>query len=268
MLIETLAGAGALGVLGLSARWNWWRPAAAGLPVLMYHKAGVPPAGSKLKKLWVSVDQLRRQMAYLKRRGYAPVTLRRVADIRAGGGPLPKNAVAITFDDGYRNNLENGWPVLREFGFPATLFVVVNAVGGENFWHDPATETRLPMLSWDELKTLRDAGWDIGSHTLNHPRLARLSSAAAKTEITESRRILAEKLGEPPVSFAHPYGNGADDPALRLLIGEAGYRTACSVHQGLADPVAAPFCLKRLFVRGDDTPWDFHLNMTRGRARF
>ena len=268
MLIETLAGAGALGVLGLSARWNWWRPTAAGFPILMYHKVGVPPAGSKLKKLWVSVDQLRWQMAYLKRHGYAPLTLRRAAEILAEGGPLPDNAVAITFDDGYRNNVENGWPVLREFGFPATLFVVVNAVGRDNFWHDPATETRLPMLSWEELVTLRDAGWDIGSHTLNHPRLARLPAAAARMEITESRRVLSERLGVAPVSFAHPYGNGADDPGLRQIISEAGYRTACSVHQGKADLRGAPLALKRLFVRGDDTAWDFHLNMTRGRARF
>lgn len=267
MLPEVLSVTGALAALGFSARWNWWRPRARGVPVLMYHKVGVPPAGSKLKKLWVTVDQLRWQMGYLKRRGHAPLTLRRVAELLDAGAPVPSNAVVITFDDGYKNNLTEGLPVLREFGFPATIFVVTNAIGRDNFWHDPATETRLPMLTWDDVRALRDAGWDIGSHTLNHPRLARLSPEEAKKELEESRSTLARELGEPPVSFAHPYGNGADDLPLRLAIQAAGYKTACSVHQGLADPRGAPLALKRIFVRGDDTRWDFHLNMTRGRAR-
>ncbi len=262
VIAETLGILGGMAAAGLSARWNWWRFPARGIPVLMYHKVGEPPEGSKLKKLWVSVEQLRRQMAYLKRRGYQPITLRQAVQ-----NPLPPKPVVLTFDDGYRNNLENGLPVLREFGFPAVIFVVVNAVGKDNFWHDPANEVRIPMLNWDELRALRDAGWEIGSHTLNHPRLLRLSPEEARREITESRRVLGEQMGEPPVSFAHPYGNGADDPGLRGFVREAGYLAACSVHQGKADLQGSPYCLKRIFVRGDDTRLDFHLNLTRGRSR-
>ena len=267
MLAEWSLGVGALAALGVSARWNWWRWPAGGLPILMYHKVGVPPAGSRLKKLWVSVEEFRWQMGYLKRHGYVVLTLRQVADRMAAGEPVPAKGVVLTFDDGYRNNLENALPVLGEFGWPATIYIVVNAVGRDNFWHDPATETRLPMLSWDEINILKNAGWDIGSHTLNHPRLTRLSLDQAKNEIVESRRILAETVGVPPVSFAHPYGDGADNGDIRRLIQEAGYRTACSVHRGKADVAATPFCLKRIFVRGDDTRWDFHLNLTRGQAR-
>jgi peptidoglycan/xylan/chitin deacetylase (PgdA/CDA1 family) len=268
MLGEWWGGMGCLAALGVSARWNWWRFPAGGLPVLMYHKVGVPPEGSRLKKLWVSVSEFRWQLGYLKRRGYAPITLRQVADKMKEGISLPPNGVVITFDDGYRNNFENALPVLQEFGFPATIFIVVNAVGRDNFWHDPATETRLPMLGWKEIVSLQEAGWDIGSHTLSHPRLTRLSLDEAKKEIVESRRILGEKLGLPPVSFAHPYGDGADHPDIRRLIQEAGYLTACSVHRGKANVSQTPFCLKRIFVRGDDTRWDFHLNLTRGQSRF
>lgn len=268
MLGEWVGGAGGLALLGISARWNWWRFPANGLPVLMYHKVGVPPEGSRLKKLWVSVSEFRWQLGYLKRRGYEPLTLRQVADKMEEGIALPPNGVVITFDDGYRNNFENALPVLQEFGFPATIFIVVNAVGLDNFWHDPATETRLPMLGWKEIGSLQEAGWDIGSHTLAHPRLTRLSLDDAKKEIVHSRRILGEKLGLPPVSFAHPYGDGADNREIRRLIQEAGYQTACSVHRGKANVSEAPFCLKRIFVRGDDTRWDFHLNLTRGQSRF
>ena len=263
MFVEMLAVVGGLAAAGLSARWNWWRRPGAGIPVLMYHKVGDPPPGSTLKKLWVSKDQLRWQMGALRRWGYQPVTLR-----HALRGPLPEKPVVITFDDGYKNNLDQGLPVLREFGFPAVIFIVVNAVGRDNFWHDPKNEVRIPMLSWDEVRTLRDAGWEIGSHTLTHPRLLRLSPEEARRELEESRKRLGDQLGEPPVSFAHPYGNGADDIPLRRLVEEAGYRAACSVHQGLADIKKAPLCLNRIFVRGDDTRFDFYLNLTRGRARF
>ncbi|MBK8575606.1 MAG: polysaccharide deacetylase family protein [Elusimicrobia bacterium] len=263
-----MGAVGGLAVLGVSARWNWWRPRAAGLPILMYHKVGQPPAGSTLKKLWVSVEVFRWQMAYLKRHGYTPLTLRGVAERVAEGRSLPDNGIVLTFDDGYRNNLENALPVLREFGFPATIYIVVNAVGRDNFWHDPSSETRLPMLSWEEVAILRDAGWDIGSHTLTHCRLTRLPLSEAEKEIVESRRILEEKLGMAPVSFAHPYGDGADNGDIRRLIQKAGYATACSVHRGKADVSGSPYCLKRIFVRGDDTRWDFHLHLTRGQARF
>lgn len=268
MLGELAAGVGGLAALGISARWNWWRFPGGGLPVLMYHKVGIPPAGSRLKKLWVSVDDFRWQMGYLKRHGYAPLTLRQVAERIKEGRALPPRGVVLTFDDGYRNNFEYAFPVLQEFGFPATIYIVVNAVGRENFWHDPVSETRLPMLTWEEISALHEAGWDIGSHTLTHPRLTRLSSVEAKHEIEESRRVLGEKVGVPPLSFAHPYGDGADRSDIRRWISEAGYATACSVHRGKANVYATPFCLKRLFVRGDDTRWDFHLNLTRGQSRF
>lgn len=260
--------AGALAALGVSARWNWWRPPARGLPILMYHKIGSPPPGSRLKKLWVSTNDFRRQMAYLKSRGYEPTTLRDLARRLDRGESVPPRAVVITFDDGYRNNYENAFPVLKEFGFPGMVFLVVQTIGWDNAWHDPSTEARIPMLSWKQAEEMQAAGWEFGSHTMSHPRLANIEFKEAVTELQKSRRVMGEFLGTEPVSFAYPYGNGQDDPRLQRAVREAGYRWACSVHQGKADPERTPYCLNRLFVRGDDTAWDFHLNMTRGRARF
>jgi peptidoglycan/xylan/chitin deacetylase (PgdA/CDA1 family) len=267
MIVPTALTGLALAAAGASARWNWWRPRAAGLPVLMYHKVGDPPRGSKLKKLWVSVPDFRRQMAYLLDHGFHPITLAEAARALDGGKPLSEKAVVITFDDGYLNNLENALPVLKEFGFRAVLFVVTNALGRDNFWHDPASETRIPMLSWEQVKALHEAGWEVGSHTLNHPRLSRLSPSDVRKELVESRDEIERRLGRRPVTFANPYGDAADLPAVQAAIKEAGYRWAVSVHQGKADTAGNPYCLKRIFVRGDDSLLDFHLNMTRGRAR-
>jgi peptidoglycan/xylan/chitin deacetylase (PgdA/CDA1 family) len=267
MLTAALAGIGAAGMLGASARWNWWRPAATGLPILMYHKVGRPPKGSKLGKLWVSKERFRAQMAYLLDHGYHPVTMAAVAQALDAGKPLHDKSVVITFDDGYKNNFENALPILQEFGFKAVLFVVTNALGRDNFWHDPASETRIPMLTWEETAKLQEAGWEIGSHTLNHPRLSKLSPDEVKKELVESRDEIERRLGRRPVTFANPYGNAADDPAVQAAIKDAGYRWSVSVHQGKADLEGNPYCLKRIFVRGDDSLFDFHLNMTRGRAR-
>lgn len=260
------AGLGLAG-LGFSARWNWWRPGAKGVPILMYHKIGDPPPGSKLKKLWVSTAQFRRQMAYLKDRGWRPVTLEELAALEDAGRPVPPEAVVITFDDGYRNNYENAFPVLKEFGYKAVIFLVVDAMERDNFWHDPASEARIPMLSWKEVEEMRAAGIEFGSHTMTHPRLSRLDEPAVRDQLARSRDELARRFGRAPVSFANPYGDGQDDPRLQALIREAGYRWSCSVHQGKADLETNPYCLRRIFVRGDDLDWDFHLNMTRGRSR-
>lgn len=268
MMLAGFSAGAALVVLGVSARWNWWRPRSTGVPILMYHKIGDPPPGSRLKSLWVSAREFRDQMTYLKVHGFTPVTFLDIAAHVDEGVPVPEKPVLITFDDGYRNNYENAFPVLREFGFKAVVFLVVNTVEAENAWHDPATEARISMLTWAQIEDMRAAGIEFGSHTLNHPRLSRLDAAKAAHEIEESRRLLGKRFGRPPMSFAYPYGDGQDLSALQELVRKAGYRWAVSVHQGKADFKSAPFCLRRLFIRGDDVRWDFHLQMTRGKSRF
>ena len=108
------------------------------------------------------------------------------------------------------------------------------------------------------------------SHTMRHADLARLPLEEARWELNESKKRLEDKLGREMVGFAYPYGAGALVPQVRRLAREAGYRYDFSIRQGISpwpwDPESEP--LKRLLVRGDDTGFDFHLNMTRGKARF
>jgi peptidoglycan/xylan/chitin deacetylase (PgdA/CDA1 family) len=257
-------------ILALSARWNWWRPSKPGIPILMYHKVGVPPEGSKLAKLWVHPDMFRRQMDYLARRGYTPIVFKDIYAFWDKQTPLPKNPVLITFDDGYANNYELAAPILKEFGCPATLYVVVQTVGWDNKWHNPESETRISMVSWSQLKELRAAGWEIGSHTMNHHNLQKIELKEVAIEMEKSRSVITEFLGERPDSFAYPYGSGADSEVIRSKAKAAGYRTAVSVHPGkwtLDGFRASPFLLPRIFVRGGEMMFDFHLQMTRGQSR-
>jgi peptidoglycan/xylan/chitin deacetylase (PgdA/CDA1 family) len=264
------SAAGAM-MAGFSARWNWWRKVKPGLPILMYHKVGTPPEGSQLKKLWVSPEKFRRQLGYLSDQKYHPITFKDLYNHWDTGLPLPSNPIVITFDDGYLNNYTEAFPILKDFGYRAVIYVETETIGGDNKWHDPKSETRIPMLNWDQVRELQRAGWEIGSHTMNHAKLLQIDDAQVKEEMVKSRAILAEKLGEAPPSFAYPYGGGADEPRIQNHAREAGYRTAVSVHSGkwtVEEIRQNPFVLPRAFVRGDEVMLDFHLQVTRGRSRF
>lgn len=257
---------------GLSARWNWWRPTVkGGMPVLMYHKIGDYPPGSELQKLWVTAADFRKQLQYLKDNGYTAIDFRDWRDAEKGIKPLPAKPVMITFDDGYMNNYDQAFPLLKEFGMKGCIFLVYETMEKHNGWHDPKTEPWLKMLTWAQIKEMQDSGLvEFGSHTMRHRNLATIPLEEVKWEVTESKARLEEKLGREMVGFAYPYGSGAYKPEVRKAALDAGYRFDFSVKQGIS---TLPWgrekeAVKRLLIRGDDNMYDFHLNMTRGKARF
>jgi peptidoglycan/xylan/chitin deacetylase (PgdA/CDA1 family) len=271
-MIAEIAAVGAAAAAGASARWNWWRPEVTdGLPTLMYHKIGDYPPGSQLQKLWVTTADFRKQLEYLRDHGYNSITFAEWRDAEKGIKPLPEKPVLITFDDGYMNNYELAYPLLREFGMKGCIFLVYETMEKNNGWHNPATEPWLQMLTWAQIKEMQDSGTiEFGSHTMRHRNLAETPIDEVRWELTESKKRLEDKLGREMVGFAYPYGSGAYKPEVRRAALEAGYRFDFSVKQGIT---RLPWkredeAVKRLLIRGDDNMFDFHLNMTRGRARF
>ncbi|MFH1380232.1 MAG: polysaccharide deacetylase family protein [bacterium] len=251
-------------LLAALSRWNWWRLPAGGVPILMYHKIGDPPENSSLKKLWVSKNKFIKQLAYLKKRNYKTITFEEIAQ----GKICDASTVIITFDDGYRNNYEIAAPLLKEFGYTGVFFVAVEALGKDNFWHNPAAEARIPMMNTGALLHMIADGHEIGSHTLTHPNLERVGDTTLYEEIVLSKKKLSELVKKQIVSFAYPYGKGAYTDRVQAVMKNSGYSYACSIKQGKADLGASPYQLKRLLIRGDDTMFDFHLNLTRGKSRF
>lgn len=270
MIIHAIAVVIILLVLAVSARWTWWRRKIHGLPVLVYHKIGHPPAGSELGDLWVSPEKFRSQVAWLLKHGYTPILFSDLLKAHQDKKDLPRKAVLITFDDGYENNYRYAYPILKELGAKGNIFVVFNTIGKANLWHDTRTEPWLNMATLPMLKEMQESGViEFGSHTMHHPNLEKLPFDDAVWEMRESKKQLEAAFGAPICAFAYPYGAGAYDPALRRAALEIGYSFDFSFRQGKTHwpwkSDSGP--IDRLFVRGSDNNLDLKLNITRGASR-
>lgn len=175
--------------------------------------------------LAVTTDGIEAQLEMLRQRGYVGATF---SQAMAGLGDAP--VVAITFDDAYLSVLERALPVLDRFGYPATVFVptafaerrTVMSWPGIDHWLGGAHEDELRSMSWDDLARLQEAGWEIGSHTVDHPRLTQLDDGELVSQLVDSRAACELHLGSSCTSIAFPYGD-VDDRVVRATA-EAGYR--------------------------------------------
>ena len=158
----------------------------------------------------VRPDAFEEHVELLVRRGYRGATF---SD--ALTAPRAEKTVVITFDDACRSVFEHALPVLSRFGLPATVFVPTDYAGtdtpmgwaGFDRWLGTPHEPELACMSWDTLSALADAGWEVGSHTHSHPRLATVGDAPLEGELRESRATIEERLQRPCHSIAYPYGD-------------------------------------------------------------
>jgi peptidoglycan/xylan/chitin deacetylase (PgdA/CDA1 family) len=122
--------------------------------------------------------------------------------------PDESDAVALTFDDGFLNFTSSALPALSHLGFPATIFVVSDAVGGTNAWggRDAPGIPTLPLMTWQDLEGAHTAGFEIGAHSRHHPDLTTLSPAQLEDETAGCVERISAELGQRPRHFAYPYG--------------------------------------------------------------
>lgn len=218
------------------------------LIILMYHKVTPDPRSGGLG-LRVSPEKFAAQMRYLREHGYTVVSLDDAAAFLKGVKSLPPKPVVITFDDGYRDNYLYALPILAEYGYPATIYLVAHAVGRYNFFDaDRGVQPRNEMLTWEEIREMRAKGITFGAHTLDHPHLTRISPEEARRQIAGAKKFLEEKLGCPVEHFSYPYGGF--NSRVAAIVAAAGYKTAVTSRQGVNYPGANPFTLKRIRVTG------------------
>ena len=223
------------------------------LPILMYHR--IAPTGSPEMNRWrVTPQAFEEQLCYLRDSGFYSVTLEDWRKAMASRRPLTGRAVLITFDDGYLDFLTYAWPLLKQYGFSATVFLVADKVGQSNSW-DRLYSEELPLLDWQQIRQLQAEGVEFGSHSASHHPLTSLTVAEVVREGARSRSILEQQLGFPIRSFAYPHGDF--DPVVEHLIGACGYVFGLSCRSGRVRFEDRLLALPRVEVMGTDSLQEF-----------
>lgn len=221
------------------------------VPILVYHNLGAQAKG----RLVLAAASFEEQMRYLKREGYRVVSLSDLVEFTALRRQLPRKSVVLTFDDGYRAFRELAYPVLKELGFTATLFVYTDYVGaGRN------------ALSWQELRQLADEGFEVHAHSKTHGDLRR---TPGETDAQFARRMQAEleqplalfqrHLGRASRLLAYPYGRQDDDVVRK--VSEYGYIAAFTVRRQGSPAFVHPLRIHRSQIYSEMTLEGFARNL-------
>jgi peptidoglycan/xylan/chitin deacetylase (PgdA/CDA1 family) len=207
--------------------------------ILTYHAVEHGPA-----PICIEPHLLEQHLDVIAESGATVLTIGALADaIRHDR--LPVRAVAITFDDAYASVQRNAAPLLAERGLVATVFCVAKRLGGRSAWPSQAHwAPDLPLAGANELAELAAAGWEIGSHGLDHDPL--IADDGLERELSESRALLEAAAGATVRSLAYPYGVVPRGAATALLA--AGYEVGCTTRMSVVRPGVDPLSLPRVDI--------------------
>jgi len=229
------------------------------LPILMYHRVapdGLPAMG----RFRVTPTAFEAQLRYLRDAGYHSITLEDWRAAQEARRPIAGRAVLLTFDDGFVDFHTYAWPLLKQYGFSAIVFLVADHVGRSNDW-DHIYGEEVPLMSWKDIRWLQRQGIAFGSHTTSHHPLTSLSAEGVVREGARSRAILERELGVPIGAIAYPYGDF--DPTVQHLIGACGYTFGLSCRPGRSTLQDSALALPRIEVTGDDSVQTFAAKLGR-----
>jgi len=225
--------------------------------ILMYHRVDDVQGD----RLVVNPEAFKEQMRWLKRQEIRVVDLDTLISSLEYADENSINQVAITFDDGYEDNHRHAWPILRQFGYPATVFVSAGLIGTDR--PIPAERpyaTPAKVMTWEQLEEMAKDNITIGSHALTHARLTRIPLERVKQEVAESKRILEERLDCRVDWFCYP--SGAYSVDVVKLVQWAGYYGACTVRPGANSARTHRFLLRRTEISGEDILGSFKKKLT------
>jgi peptidoglycan/xylan/chitin deacetylase (PgdA/CDA1 family) len=228
----------------------------------MYHNVS-PVAPPKFRKYTVSPSSFAAQMRILALARYRVIRLDAYVDARRAGSPLSPRTAVITFDDGFRDAIRYAVPILRARRFTATFFIVAGLLGRRSEWLADSVAD-LALADGDTVLQLHRGGFQIGAHSMTHPRLSRLSDQDVIGELSRSRAVLEDLLGSTVTHMAYPFGDY--DARVRSRAADTGYRSACSVRIGRSAPDDDVLGLHRIPISGTDTPLDFLARLRRGHS--
>ena len=230
-----------------------------GFVCLAYHRVAQDQA-SLGDPYAVTPARLRAHLAWLARRGYCGCSL--AALINAGKNQQ-RRSIALTFDDGYLDFYTTAWPILQEFGFGASVFVVTEAVGQIANWADAPIA---PLMSWNDLQRLAESGVEIGAHGASHRPLDLSSSAERRADLSQAYHALSTRLGCSSIGFAYPYGRWS--PPAAVAVANAGFQWGCTARGGINHPQTARFKLRRTLIRSQTGLLQFACQVWTGYAHW
>lgn len=204
------------------------------IPVLMYHKIPDAPLATK-HQIYVTKEKFAQHLAYFKRRQLTPITFADYLQFATGERPLadfPARPIILTFDDGYLDNYTNLLPLMQQYGYCGVLYLLGDFDVRYNKWDadfDP-TEPRSEIMDAAQKRAFVAAGWEIGAHTMSHPRLTTLPLPEAAAEISQSKAALEAALQTRIVSFAYPYGDLNED--VKAAVRAAGFAFGVATDTG------------------------------------
>lgn len=210
-------------------------------PILAYHSiddSGSLPA--------VSPSCFFQQMKYLKEKNYNTLTLTEYCQVLLANQSFPPRSVVITFDDGFENNYSVAYPILKGFGFKATIFLATDYIGKECNWERTIDIPRLLMMSWEQVEEMSNNGIEFGSHGSAHLPLTSISLKECNDEVVKSKSSIEKRTNKEVQGFCYPYG--AYNTDILRAVREAGYRYACSGFLGCRNEGQNLFLLQRMNV--------------------
>jgi peptidoglycan/xylan/chitin deacetylase (PgdA/CDA1 family) len=215
----------------------------AGVPVLMYHSVGA----EKNNDAVISRERFSEQMAFLHREQYNPITLDELYAYLAEKRPLPSKPIVLTFDDGYRDTYEIVYPILKQYGFRSTLFMIVSEID--------------QRLTLQELREMKAAGMEIASHSYTHRDLGSLTPQEQADEIAKSKEILDRLLNQNTRHFCFP--NGSYNQETLRLLREKGFKTGVTIDPGWVKPGDPVLTLNRVWIGNSVDLAHFEERITR-----
>lgn len=215
------------------------------VPILNYHS--ISSGGTnRFLRFTLQPETFAKHMKLISDLGYTPLTIENYAQLVKNSSPLPEKPVIITFDDGFADFYDHAFPILQEFHFPATLFVVTNDIEGTSKWLKLEGEEDRRMLTWSQVSEIQKAGIECGAHSATHIHLDTAKPTIARQEIIRSKDVLEQKLGSLVHSMAYPYGHYTK--AVCHMVVEAGYSAACAVRNAMSHAQDDLFSLARITI--------------------
>lgn len=234
-------------VIFLTAFYFFWLVPRYTVPILTYHSINCGEGSH-----FVTPENFAKQMSYIKNKGYKVITLDELVRGINNKEHFKGNEVVITFDDGYKDNLEYAYSVLKKFSFPATIFLISSYI-----------ENDKRFLNWDQVRAMSRGGISFGSHTKSHFYLGSAKDERAIfDEVGGSKKIIESEIGKTVNYLCYP--TGGFNAKVKEIVKVLGYKGACTTNRGFADFNNDVYELKRVKVTNSDAtkPLSFWMKLS------